>query len=112
MVQWTMPVGPAEEPAIFRVAEAVERIVLIGQMPGSPQDRYKSATFAVLRFAQQSRAWHVRFGSIDVESRVRGEMGDLEGAVARRLGAFEDWPEGAVAQLLEGLTTSFPRRTR
>lgn len=94
-----------------RVAEAVERILLIGRTPGSSQDRYTTAGFAILRFAEQARAWHQRFGSLDVEARVRAEMVELERALAGRLGAFEAAPEDRVVQLLERLIESFPGRT-
>ena len=100
------------ELALSRVSDALERIELIGRTPGGPQDRYRSAGLAINRFAEQSRAWHNRFGSIDVDARVRGELGELERAVSRRLGAFEDAPEDAVGLLLERLVADFPHRAR
>lgn len=95
-----------------RIAEAVERIVLIGAMPGSAHDRYRSAGFAIRSFAEQARMWHRRFGSIDIEDRVRRELGDLERAIALRLGAYEETPEHPVGLLLERLVAEFPERTR
>jgi hypothetical protein len=42
---------------------------------------------------------------------VRGEMAELERALAVRLSAFDASPDGTVAQLLERLVESFPQRT-
>ncbi len=109
-MEWITPVGAARELAMARVSEAVERIMLIGQTPGSQHDRYSTASFAILRFAEQARAWHERFGSSDIEAHVRGELVELERAVMSRLGTSADPPEGTVAQLLQLLVASFPQR--
>jgi hypothetical protein len=98
------------EPTMSRVADALDRIERIGCTPGSAQDRYSSAGLAIGRFAEQARAWHQRFGSSDVEARVRGELGELERAVAVRRGAFAAAPEDAVGLLLERLVAGFTQR--
>jgi hypothetical protein len=111
-MEWITPVGSAMELAMSRVSDALERIELIGRTPGSPQDRYRSAGIAIGRFADLSHAWHKRFGSFDTEALVRGELGELERAVARRLGAFEGAPEDRVGLLLERLVACFPHYAR
>ena len=95
-----------------RIDDALERIVLIGRMPGSHHDRYRSAGFDIHCFAEQARAWHRRSGAVDVDALVRGELGDLERAIARRAGTFGDMPDPPVGHLLERLVDQFPERTR